>query len=106
MIDLGTGNNNKINWPMSDKQEVQCFNILTQKAAEEVALNRFLLTPVCFDSLSTSSRPSTEVPAKVEVWWSVQKVSSRLFFLFFGQSANNSLLVFSAPSDYSTRYRY
>ncbi|ORY22387.1 thioredoxin-like U5 snRNP-specific pre-mRNA splicing factor [Naematelia encephala] len=22
MIDLGTGNNNKINWPMSDKQEV------------------------------------------------------------------------------------
>jgi len=22
MIDLGTGNNNKINWPMSDKQEL------------------------------------------------------------------------------------
>eukprot|EP01126_Amoeba_proteus_P024278 TRINITY_DN24491_c0_g1_i2.p1 TRINITY_DN24491_c0_g1~~TRINITY_DN24491_c0_g1_i2.p1 ORF type:complete len:143 (-),score=33.25 TRINITY_DN24491_c0_g1_i2:229-657(-) len=22
MIDLGTGNNNKINWPMSDKQEI------------------------------------------------------------------------------------
>ena len=22
MMDLGTGNNNKINWPMSDKQEV------------------------------------------------------------------------------------
>jgi hypothetical protein len=23
MIDLGTGNNNKINWPMEDKQEVR-----------------------------------------------------------------------------------
>lgn len=22
MIDLGTGNNNKINWPMEDKQEM------------------------------------------------------------------------------------
>lgn len=23
MIDLGTGNNNKINWPIEDKQEVR-----------------------------------------------------------------------------------
>jgi hypothetical protein len=25
MIDLGTGNNNKINWAMDDKQEVRFF---------------------------------------------------------------------------------
>mmetsp|Transcript_16510 Transcript_16510/g.13530 ORF Transcript_16510/g.13530 Transcript_16510/m.13530 type:complete len:153 (-) Transcript_16510:286-744(-) len=36
MIDLGTGNNNKINWPMSDKQElIDIVEVVTEELGKE-----------------------------------------------------------------------
>ena len=42
MIDLGTGNNNKINWPMEDKQEIfRLASWIIKRAVNDNFSNRF-----------------------------------------------------------------
>lgn len=47
MIDLGTGNNNKINWPMSDKQELIDIVEVVYRSVDAHCASRFLMHIVC-----------------------------------------------------------
>ena len=82
MIDLGTGNNNKINWAMEDKQEM-------------------------IDIVETIYRFNTEHESLIIIW--AAPYLSRLLtmanvFNFRGARKGRGLVV--SPKDYSTKYRY
>jgi hypothetical protein len=72
MIDLGTGNNNKINWAMDDKQEmidtieVCIFNCKSQCCELDLLMAYDLL-----------NRSFTAAQEKVVVWWYLKKTTLR-----------------------------
>lgn len=95
MIDLGTGNNNKINWAMTEEQEF--IDIV------EVSLCR-LLRP-CRASLSSFSFPSHHCRRYTYRYtYRSSDTHFNLQTVYRGARKGRGLVV--SPKDYSTKYRY
>ena len=88
MIDLGTGNNNKITWPIRDKQECVCGKAPLPPPRPATCLTRALPFPPPTLPLSPTHRRLIDI---IEV-------------VYRGARKGRGLVI--APKDYSTQYKY
>ena len=100
MIDLGTGNNNKINWAMEDKQEfIDVVETVYRGARKACSSLRFLL------KISKRKPDHDALLGRVTAWWCLRKVqhTAALIKLCAVLFADKPCL---PDADYSTKYRY